>query len=301
MIDFILLCQELHIPFIQSGHHHCVDGWAQTHCPFCGGGNEGWHLGFNLEFGNMNCWRCGKHNVFEWLQTIQPKAPTKQILKKYSIKQHTTEKKVFVPRTRETKPPSRSGKMVKAHHEYLQSRKFDSYLLESVWGLLGTKNLSKEWNWRILASLYSLEGNIVGWTGRTISEEVKQRWKTTSKKDLSEDPRKLFYGLQKAEIGKSILIVEGPSDVWRLGAGAVATLGIDWTEEQAGILRLFKRRFIMFDNQDIAQKKAEELANWLSPLPGETILITDLKTDPGDLPQKEANSIMKELGLKGYK
>jgi hypothetical protein len=91
------------------------------------------------------------------------------------------------------------------------------------------------------------------------------------------------------------VFVEGATDVWRLGVGAVAVLGIDWKKEQVAILKNFSRRFVMFDPEPLAQKRAEKLAESLSLYGGETEVITGLKCDPGDLPQDEADQIMKEL------
>jgi len=70
--------------------------------------------------------------------------------------------------------------------------------------------------------------------------------------------------------------------------------------EQASILRQYKRRFILFDNEKIAQKQAEDLANWLAAFPGHTEVITGIKSDPGELSQGKADRIMRELQLGRY-
>lgn len=92
-------------------------------------------------------------------------------------------------------------------------------------------------------------------------------------------------------------IVEGPADVWKLGPGAVALLGIDWKIEQALLLRHFKRRYIMFDPENAAQKRAKELAYWLSAFPVETWIISETETDAEDMSEKNAKKIMQEFGL----
>ncbi len=301
MIDFIFLCREHHIQFAESGHHHCAEGWIQVHCPFCGNGSHGWHLGFSLNYGNMNCWKCGKHTVWEWLQETLPAGMRSQvggILRKYKTKDHKIKAKEHKVRLKNIKSVRGAGVLSTRHKRYLEKRDFDPDFLESFWKLKGTRHLSQEWNWRIVAPIQNQVRKIVAFTGRALSSDVKPRWRTTPDFEMGDEPRRLIYGIEKADINKGVLIVEGPSDVWRMGAGAVGLLGIDWKVEQAGILRQFKRRFILFDPQSIAQKRAKELAYWLSSLPGETEILYDLKSDPGDLSQKEANYIMKELGLK---
>ena len=53
----------------------------------------------------------------------------------------------------------------------------------------------------------------------------------------------------------------------------------------------------MFDPESVAQKRAKELAYWLSAFPGETWIISETETDAGDMSEKNAKKIMQELGL----
>jgi hypothetical protein len=91
------------------------------------------------------------------------------------------------------------------------------------------------------------------------------------------------------------VVVEGAADVWRLGPGAVATLGIDWKSPQAEELRLYPKRFIIYDPEPKAQAKAEELAKWLSSFKGHTEVVSGFKTDPGKFSDRLACKVMKEL------
>ena len=301
MIDFVLLCREQRIPHLTEGHHHCHEGWVQTHCPFCGDGSHGWHLGFGLERGNLSCWRCGSHNSLEWLEKVLPpgaRSGARRLLKQYSVEgKRYIGKKVVKIRQKNIKPVMGSEELSPAHIKYLKRRKFDPAYLVKEWGLKGTRHLSKDWNWRIITPIRDSDSRIVAYTGRTLSKETKPRWKTTDNDNMLIDPKLLIYGIDKADKEKGVLIVEGPSDVWRMGPGAVGLLGIDWSIEQAAILRHYKNRYILFDNQPVAQKKALELANWLATFPGHTEIITGLNSDPGALPQNEADNIMKELDL----
>lgn len=301
-IDFSLLCRDLHIPFAEEGHHHCHQGWIQTHCPFCGDGSYGWHLGYSIEHGNMNCWRCGKISPEKWLRAILPPGSRSQIpaiLKKYAgPKILRIKKKVWKARERDIDPPSGSGEMTQRHINYLVSRAFPPNRLRNEWGLLGTQHLSLEWNWRIIAPIKNSSGRIIAYTGRALSDEKKPRWLLSDAKEMGDNPKSLIYGIEKADPEVGVLIVEGPSDVWRMGPGSVGMIGIDWTIEQANILRAFKRRFIMFDPEKIAQGRAERLAHWLSLFPGDTEIISGLPSDPGSLCQSEADNIMMELGIR---
>jgi DNA primase len=95
----------------------------------------------------------------------------------------------------------------------------------------------------------------------------------------------------------SVVVVEGVTDVCRLGPGAVCTFGIKYKKEQVNLLSTFKNVFVMFDsNEQEAQNKAEDLAHDLNSCVDHVELITlEEAADPGDLDQKTADKIMKEL------
>lgn len=302
-VNFLALCRDLRIQTMESGHHHTTEGWIQINCPFCGSGTEGWHLGYALESGVLHCWRCGKHSIREWLSQVLPSGQRSQIsaiLKKYQesapllpkLKSKTQEQ-----RKRDIKPPAGLLELTQAHRRYLESRRFDPSVISDFWEAKGTTYRSGVWNWRIVVPIRNQTNRIVAYTGRALSAEARPRWRTSADDCIGMEPKKLLYGIEKADTKKGVLIVEGPSDVWRMGPGAVATLGIDWKVEQACILRKFERRFIFFDPEPTAQKRARELANWLAPFPGETEILSGFSCDPGDLPPKKAEKIMKELGL----
>jgi DNA primase len=139
------------------------------------------------------------------------------------------------------------------------------------------------------------EGSIISYQGRAISPSQKPRYKNIENEKMAQDPLEQLYGIEK--IRDAAIIVEGPTDVWRLGPGAVATFGIDWSMSQANILRKIPRRYIAFDPDERAQQRALQLAEWLSYYPGETEIIEGLDCDPGDHPEDEAQKIMEDLGI----
>jgi hypothetical protein len=295
MIDFNRLCKERHIQFMESGHHHSHEGWIQVHCPFCTDGSHGWHLGFSIEKGNMNCWRCGSHNLKKYLSAVIKGVSALEIIRLYTLNNHIPINKKDKTRRKKAIAPPQIEPMKTCHRKYLVHKKFNPAVVGDEWELKGTIGFSGEWNWRIIASIKNSSGEVTGYAGRALNDEMKPRWKFSRSDEMSCDPKKMIYGIEKAK--DRVLIVEGISDVWRMGPGAVGLLGIDWKEEQAAILKKYEFRYIMFDPESIAQKKAQELANWLAPFPGETEIISGLKTDPGDLNQAEADNIMIELGF----
>lgn len=299
-VDFTALCLDFGIPTRESGHHHCHEGWIQVNCPFCGDGSEGWHLGYSIHYGNMNCWRCGSHSLYEFLSTIRAfqghSISFRGVMEQYG--QFSLQKASFTSsaRLRQARAPqglidSPTG----AHAKYLKRRGFDPKELHDQWNLRYTRLAPYGWGWRVVAPIHDVAGNTVAWTGRSIQADVKPKWKTSSHDEMSVNPRSVLYGIDKAQ--DTVVIVEGPGDAWKIGAGAVATLGIDWTLEQANILRCFKNRWVMFDPEPVAQKRSRELADWLGGYGGNTSIIDDLISDPGDMNDESVRRVREIVGL----
>lgn len=293
MFDFPSIAKKYNIPTRESGSKQCHEGWVQLHCPFCGDGPDGWHLGFCLEKGNFNCWHCGSHKTWDVLLAF---------LKDKKLVHHILQDSEYFNNHAPTKTPKARPKtlweppgifpLASQHKKYLAKRKFDPDQIESLWELQGTKHLSGSWNWRVVFPIKDKTKN-VAWCGRSIQSETNPKYKMSDNKDILISPKSLLYGIHLVE--NFCVVVEGPTDVWRLGPGAVGLLGMDWTKEQLHQLIKIPRRFIMLDPEENAQKRAYMLAESLSLFPGVTEVVSDLSCDPGDLPQFEAESIMKEL------
>lgn len=183
--------------------------------------------------------------------------------------------------------------MGRNHRNYLRSRHFRPDQLADTWDIEGTKYLSGEWNWRLVFPIYDSQGVAQAYCGRSIDPDIKPKYKMTNNADMRVDPCKLLYGIHLVQ--DTVIVVEGPTDVWRLGPGAVATLGIDWKPEQAHILAGIPRRIIMFDPDDKAQRQAAKLAERLSMFRGSTELISDIPCDPGNMSQRYANELLDKL------
>lgn len=293
-LDFVRLARDYHLPYLESGHHHCRDGWVQTHCPICAGASHGWHLGVHVGSGNCNCWRCGSLKLTVVLTALLPDVSLGKIFSTYSTKGLSVEKASVVHAT-ELIYPRHTHNLGMQHCNYLSDRRFDPGHLVREWGLRAVGALGAEWSWRIIIPIHNKNGLEVSYTGRAISETHAPRYLTLGLEESIENPKSLLYGEQYAS--ETIVVVEGPTDVWRIGRGAVATFGTSWTEEQAARIRKYKTRYIMFDNEKPAQRLARKLADAVSGAPGTTEILTGLRTDPGDLEPEEVDDFRKELVL----
>ena len=191
--------------------------------------------------------------------------------------------------------PPGLGPLGKRHRQYLRRRGYNPDRLLRDWELIGTEHLSgPAWSWRIIFPILNREGRVVAYGGRSLSDKTKPKYRLPEDSQITVNPKSLLYGIHHVE-GDAVVVVEGPADVRRLGKGSVATLGTGWNVEQAVQLKRFQRRYIMMDPDSSGQEQGEKLANWLGMYSGETEIIEGLFCDPGDLDQKEADQIMKEL------
>lgn len=283
------------VQWASEGHKHCRPGWIQTACPFCTG-NPGLHLGYNLKVGFFNCYRCGFHSVIEVVHHFASVSWTKakDIIREYGS---------TVPLYYETKKTKRrptqihlpsNGPLGASYLRYLENRDFDPWEIIDTWGIVagGPYGYQKH---RIIAPITYNE-TIVSYTGRDITDKSGLRYKACKEENEVINHKHILYGLDHAK--RSCILVEGITDVWRFGPGAVASFGTAVLSSQICLLaENFSKVFVMFDNgptDKIAQINAEKIAYDLASMGVETEICL-IKGDPGDLPQQKANEYKRQL------
>lgn len=301
MFNITKFYEDHQIFYLTQGHKHCRPGWVQIPCPFCSG-NPGYHLGFctNKEepyFNQFVCWRCGykkrtqvieKLLKIEWGHALQEE-------KKYSDGRPVSiEYKKWESNKTKLSLPVGTRTMNDRHRRYLRKRKFDPDTLEKVWDLKGTGPVG-EYCHRIIAPIY-FNKKLVSYQGRDITDLAEDKYRACRQENEVMHHKHILYGYDLVP-KTSVVVVEGITDVWRLGPGAVCTFGIKYRKEQANLLSTFKNVFVMYDaNETEACNKAQDLANDLNSCVNHVELITlEEADDPGDLDQGIADMIMKEL------
>lgn len=289
-MDILDVLLELDIPCTTEGNEHCRPGWVQVDCPFCERDSRRYHLGIPLYNGVVgNCYRCGPH-------------PITSILVEYSGLSYTKIKELLSNLLPEgpVRPVKKRGKLIlpkgiqellPAHIKYLRNRGFENIPeLQSIWDIKGI-GIGAELNWCLFIPI-KYDGETVSWTTRSLSN-TGLRYKHASTEQESMGKKELLYG--EDYVRHTIIICEGPIDVWKIGPGAVATMGMAYSKEQ--ILRMIRYpiRAVCFDNEPEAQKRAEELTDTLSIYPGDTFNIRLDSKDPGSATEKELKRIRKLL------
>lgn len=279
------LLRELGIETRTEGAHTRA-GWIQMDCPFCGTGARKYHLGYSAVGRYANCWKCGWHSELETLKaltgwrTTQARNALEELKRPESLNEVT-------PRPREIEVPPGVGPLLKNHRDYLRARRFDPDTVSRLWGVRGI-GLAARLRWRLFLPIYS-GGALVSWTTRATGDEARPRYISCPDAKEVIPHKRILYGADLAR--DSIVLVEGPTDAWRIGPGAVATFGTSLTAAQIVAASQYPRRVICFDNERTAQSVARRIEAALSTLPGETIRIEIDAKDPGELNDNEVTRI----------
>jgi hypothetical protein len=301
-VDVIRFYEDNNVQYKTDGHKHCRAGWVNIECPFCTG-NPGYHLGYCFSkedafYGSYVCYRCGRHSVFSVFKNFMDSASNSEIMRAmhdYSDGESEPVKR-FKEKSCEDKIvhlPVGCGPIKRDHIDYLKSRKYNYKNIVRTWDIMGTGFIG-DYKWRIVAPIYQ-GGRLVSYQGRDITKKSSMRYKPCLKKLEVKHHKECLYGLDLVP-GNRILVVEGITDAWRMGPGAVATFGIKFTLSQVMLLSEFAKVFLMFDLGKTEYDQMEKMASYLSVFTDVSILKLK-KGDPGDLSDDEAQRIMVNVVL----
>ncbi len=286
-MDFESLLTEAGIESRSEGDHHCRPGWLQLRCPYCSDGmGESFHLGYNINRHYLNCWRCGKHSLPGTLCKLLGISSTRAqvLLEDIDVPVFTG-----VERVRGTlKIPKELGPLLRCHRLYLKGRGFDPNELEEVWGIGGI-GMRGPLKWRVFIPIH-YRGETVSWTTRSTADNATVRYIAADAADEAIPGKNLLYG-EDFVSGHSIIIHEGPTDVWRTGPGACCTFGTAYTRKQIARIVKYKRRIICFDSETQAQRQAQRLCDLLEPFPGETLNVVLDAKDAGVASKREIKQL----------
>lgn len=298
-MNIIQLYKDFNVPFATEGHKHCREGWVNTTCPFCTG-NPGMHLGYNMADDFYVCWRCGwkaTHKALALLIHVSEQE-AKEIARKYGGKSHV--KSAVTVRVGQKKfrlPPS-TAPMNDRHKRYLAKRKFDPEVIEKIWNVQGTGPISlmdgMSFSHRLVIPIY-WEDRIVSFQTRDITAKHSLRYITCPEQREIIKHKHIFYQAIPTKDSDACICVEGVTDAWRFGYGAIATFGIKYTKYQVReISKKFKKVFVVFDDDPQAIKQSEKLTAELI-LRGVDAYSIKIQGDPGDMAQTDADTLKKEL------
>jgi len=303
-VDLFGVLEQLDVPY-SAGVKNVAPGWIGVACPFCG--DETNHLGINIEARTISCWKCGtKGTLLKFLKEFT--GSWARVLD--VVRLNYSDALYFASESREsddtaknvldtTMPSGMRLELNSAACKYLESRRYDPYFLEEKYDLRCTNGISYiRWDKnevpfdrRIIVPIKD-KNKILTYVGIDYTRKSSMKYKNCPKECSIEPVKNCWYNLDS--VRGTAIVVEGITDAWRMGDGAIASLGKIVTENQ--IVKLLQsgvnKVFVLFDSD--ADRDAEKLAYTIgSFIPTKLVLLDE--GDPDDLSDKEAEEIRKEL------
>jgi hypothetical protein len=288
-MDFIDLLRDNNVRYWQSGqHHHVAEGFIGVDCHRCSPGSSKAKLGYCLNGGFLTCWTCGPIPLYETVKEITGLDGKKAVDLMKSLERPRWAKEEH----RGTlELPKGLMELQTPHKRYLRERGFDPHELVKLWGVKGIGRAAKL-AWRVFIPVI-WRGATVSWTARSIQKEPIVRYANAEKHQERIPMKSVLYGADYVRHG--IIVHEGPTDAWRTGPGAVATMGVAYTKEQHMLMAKYPKRIICFDSSPDAQRRAKKLCNILSLFDGETIRVELDADDPGSANEKETKALRRMI------
>lgn len=301
-MDIQQLYSDYSVDFRTEGHKHTRPGWVNTECVWCTTDNPGYHLGYNLDGDFYVCWKCGWHPIGSTLAKILklPEHDMRHVISKYGllISRQKKESPIKVGQ----KPmhlPSNSQPLLPNHRNYLIKRGFDPDYLEQKYQILGTGPFSKldklDYKHRIVIP-FIWEGQQVSFDSRDITNKHPYKYMACPAEREKISHKDILYGNQEAW-DDTIIIVEGPTDVWRFGDRSAATSGIKYTPKQVRyIAKRFKYVWVCFDAlEEQAMRQSNALVSELRFRGVKSRPAVLSEGDPGSCPQEFADKFVNYL------
>ncbi len=285
------------IDFRSSGKNISA-GWIGVNCPFCGELNN--HCGVNLDSKRYSCWVCSQSGTIVKLIGVLLKinyGQANRIIDDYRGFHYEMPIRELSP---EVIMPSHLTNLSSIGKTYLENRGFDAneivkkYQVQetNMFSYLKVKNQNWDFRWRIIIPII-MDREIVTYTGRDFTQKQDPRYRNAPIEAGTILTSECVYNIDS--VIDRALIVEGPTDVWKMGNETIATLGVKFSHAQ--INRILKKNLkscaILFDSG--AEGAAKLLANALGPyIPNLKVYILD-GTDPGSLDSNEAHKMKYDL------
>ena len=272
-------------------------GWIGLRCLFCSDRSN--HLGINIKSGKYRCWKCHRKGHVRFLiQKLEGcgEGKAKRILAEY-------EDPIFgkniedIPYTTPDKvlPKEATKDIWDMHRNYLEHRNFNPDTLIRKYDLYCTHNTG-EYKFRIIAPVIMAE-SMVCFTARDVTGGAELRYKSSPTSGYVIDPNRVLYNVDS--VYDTAVIMEGITDVWRVGDPGVALLNKEFNHKHLQLLltKGVKRCFFVYDAETEAQKLALEAAAMASGVIPVVEQVDLAEGDPGSLSPEDAARLRKFLGL----
>lgn len=297
--DIISFLENYEIDYSDSGKNIGQGFIGLESCPFCEA--PGYHFGIKMESNVGSCWVCGETASAPKLVQQITELKWHEV---YRFMNDYIDDDRWIPESplpgKEVLFPEDMGELPIAACNYLTSRNFFPMEIEKKYKIKSTPGWSfleiedRKWcfNHRIIIPIV-MEKHLVSYTARSYVGHDPKYMNAPIEAGII-PVASCIYNIDTVK--DKVIIVEGPTDVWRMGTESIAMMGVKFTSEQIAYLgtKNIKEAFVLYDEG--AEERARELSMALSSVIHTVKRITlNTKSDPGDLGVADALKIKYEL------
>ena len=291
-MDIIEYLQSRGIDYIEEGKNVGPDV-VNINCPFCS--DPSYHLSVHLTKPVFSCWRCKTQgHISKLIYHFEGKKAPFVLDKLSYIAAHIRSRSLTHEHGKELRSSVKltntaQKSLFQLHSDWLESRNFNPEYIFNKYRLMCVGPTSKL-KYRLIIPIY-LNRRFVAYIARDVTNRAELRYIAGKNEDCVVPVKHTLYNYDNAK--DTAIVVEGATDVWRIGDGAIATLGTVFTSQQIFLLGKFTRVFIMYDAE--AQGVGEKLVHQASSVVPFVELIEMSEGDPADMTEEEVRSLRREL------
>lgn len=280
--------------YVHAGSKNVSAGWIGLSCPFCG--DRSTHLGVNLQSKLYSCFRCGaKGGASKLVMALDNCSFSRAVntIESFVLRDFSSIKRKERIHANETMLPSGIiNDALPIHSKFLLHRRYDADFCVRKYDIMFVGPTLDDWKFRIVIPVYQ-DHELVTYVARDTSGKLEIPYKNAPIEKSKIQAKHTLYGLD--DVKDTAIIVEGIFDAWRIGTGAVATFGTQYTTEQIALLakKRLGKVFVMFDAD--ATDKAYNLAHDLSSVVPKVEVIELAEGDPDNLTEDEVWELRREV------
>jgi len=284
--DVIAFLQDRGIQFDTEGKNISA-GWIGINCPFCSDPSN--HCGINIESKIFTCWVCAeKGNAIKLVTELESCSYKEAINIMQDFGEHFTRQQDLPlllsdgtgNRSQGVLPITSQDNLPKMHTKYLLFRKFSPEYLIHKYKIKAVHTIGR-YRFRIIAPFF-LRSELVTFTARDVTGRRSPPYLACPDKSSIVSIKKTLYNIDT--VRKKALLVEGITDVWRIGDGSIANSGVTFTDEQVELLmeREVEEVIIVFDKG--ANRQADIYAEALATVIKRVRMVILADGDPAEQP-----------------
>jgi DNA primase len=285
--------------------------WIGIRCPWCDDDSN--HLGIHTTRGTINCFRCPiKGTVIRLIMKIERCGYDAALKVISDFNRFRSEHTLPLPEARTFKFRDLGESdydfnllsqfnfvddILPVHENFLNDRYFDPIHLVDKYKIKFCGPLG-DYKLRIIVPIFD-RGKCISFVTRDATNQASTPYINCPNELSLADLKDQVYNIDNAN-NPDVIVVEGVTDVWRMGDDVVATFGIKYTPMQILTLTRYRRCFVLFDAEPLAQEQAHKLCADLSTVIHEVVRLELPEGDPAELSESDVKSLRKQVFGKIY-